>query len=154
MGGGGARDIRQFDFPTPSEGALSNHQPNHFQTQNARRSPRVVSLRTTSQSRPSGTRCREREVASAIWSTEARPFARSTVGWVRGGRVAEGSRPAGCSDFQRSVSNKKGALRPCDAVSGAVSTNQRSLHLSQSLSSDFHHNRQVPVLYHSALFWV
>src|SRR5258707_11077645 len=104
--------------------------PRHFTSQNAKRAAFAARFTgTTSRSRPSGTRCREREVASAIWSTEARPFARSTVGWVRGGRVAEGSRPAGCSDFQRSVSNKKGALRPCDAVSGAVSTNQGSLHL-------------------------
>src|ERR1051325_2306902 len=34
----------------------------------------------------------EREVASAIGPRKARPFARSTVVWVRGGRVAEGSR--------------------------------------------------------------
>src|ERR1044072_9171617 len=34
----------------------------------------------------------EREVASAIGPRKARPFARSTVVWVRGGRVAEGFR--------------------------------------------------------------
>src|SRR6266498_1144613 len=50
----------------------------------------------------------EREVASAIGPRKARPFARSTVVWVRGGRVAEGSRSVACF----SMIKKKRAVRP------------------------------------------
>src|ERR1700674_4653910 len=54
-------------------------------------------------------RVAEREVASAI-STGARPFARSR-GWVRGGRVAEGSRST-CRKFSKSLKTKKGRYAP------------------------------------------
>jgi len=110
-------------------------------------------LGTICPSRPSGSRCREREVASAIvhGGTPIRPLFR---GWVRGGRDTEGSRSTGRSRFSKNpCPTKKGPLRPLVAVPPArVCFTGCSLHLSVSLSSDFHHVGFV--LYQSALICV
>jgi hypothetical protein len=75
---------------------------------------RLLHIRTAARSRPSGTRCREREVASAIvdGGTPIRPLFRR---WVRGGHVTEGPRSNGCSQIFKE--NKKGALRPLVCLS-------------------------------------
>src|SRR5258706_15974154 len=46
---------------------------------------------------------------------EARPFARSSRGWVRGGHVTEGSRSTGCSVF-KDGEIKKGRYAPLFAL--------------------------------------
>ena len=90
----------------------------------------------------------EREVASAIGPRKARPFARSTVVWVRGGRVAEGSRSVTC---QFSRIKKKRAVRPL--------LNCCCLRLAESSLISWPWEERDPAhaerfLYQSALIWV
>src|SRR5882672_4988523 len=58
-------------------------------------------------------RVAEREVASAI-GPQGHAHSPAPRGWVRGGRVAEGSRMT----RRKFLKNKKGALRPFVAVAG------------------------------------
>src|SRR6266851_8925808 len=57
----------------------------------------------------------EREVASAI-GPQGHAHSPAPRGWVRGGRVAEGSR----ATRRKFLKNKKGALRPSVAVAGEI----------------------------------
>src|SRR5436190_15270342 len=89
----------------------------------------------------------EREVASAIGPRKARPFARSTVVWVRGGRVAEGSRSVACYS---KMPTKKGRYAPF--MNTAVRFAECNLIRGQWEERDRRHVARV--LYQSALMAV